>query len=561
MDKANDRPQPEGPGSFDNYLVELHKTLLTHKAAVENFGNGLEMNPSDKKKLLALPFYLAKRRELPAPKAGQKEYALFTELTGNDWHKYDNVMFDPEEKINEFNYEKFISKHALKGMDTSSAEFKQLIKVLNFTTKTKYELHKEQQENFKQLMPLLRKLDEEETEIFLHLVRSKNRSMDAHHQRTLELIDSACDDSLKTQLAKISEDENFAAKNQYKLEKDRLQYIDKSKMPVSETKVRDLLRHQHIYRDKINSEIETYTRFQENTQFENGVLTYVNEGAWGDQRELLKDIGINNKTIQFMNVADLIKIKDEKVHDSDDMFENLKNSRFTMIDMTEYETAHSMPHELSEGLAFHHLSLLEPVMPEMWPQANALIEINPLEEMRKSGTSKTHRENQETRAAEAEAEEEEEEEEEEDEDEDEEGEEGEEGGEEEEEEDEEEEEGDDEDPNAIPKSYIPHIDLSQDRFFIHNEKLKKQFNDVELEAFMKLLNVRAVPQWQDETVHHHKVGLHRYEDESQMLDPYYHLLAEVERKHMEKQQVINFRRGTEVKFVLDPKKRPNFSGN
>jgi len=44
-----------------------------------------------------------------------------------------------------------------------------------------------------------------------------------------------------------------------------------------------------------------------------------------------------------------------------------------------------------------------------------------------------------------------------------------------------------------------------------------------------------------------------------MTDPYYHLLAEVERKHMEKQQVVNFRRGTEIKFVLDPKKRPVFS--
>jgi hypothetical protein len=36
------------------------------------------------------------------------------------------------------------------------------------------------------------------------------------------------------------------------------------------------------------------------------------------------------------------------------------------------------------------------------------------------------------------------------------------------------------------------------------------------------------------------------------------LLAEVERKAMEKQQVLDFRRGTEVKFVVDPKKMPKF---
>jgi hypothetical protein len=45
-------------------------------------------------------------------------------------------------------------------------------------------------------------------------------------------------------------------------------------------------------------------------QFENGVLTYVNEAAWGDLRELLKDIGINNQTIRFSNVSDLLKAKD-----------------------------------------------------------------------------------------------------------------------------------------------------------------------------------------------------------------------------------------------------------
>jgi len=78
---------------------------------------------------------------------------------------------------------------------------------------------------------------------------------------------------------------------------------------------------------------------------------------------------------------------------------------------------------------------------------------------------------------------------------------------------------------------------------------------------MKLLNVKPLEQWQDDSTHHYKVGTHAYEDDSQHLDPYFHLLAEVERKHMERQQTMDFRRGTEVKFVLDPKKKPAFSGN
>jgi hypothetical protein len=37
------------------------------------------------------------------------------------------------------------------------------------------------------------------------------------------------------------------------------------------------------------------------------------------------------------------------------------------------------------------------------------------------------------------------------------------------------------------------------------------------------------------------------------------MLAEVERKHVEKNQVQAFRRGSEIKFVGDPRKKPVYS--
>ena len=45
------------------------------------------------------------------------------------------------------------------------------------------------------------------------------------------------------------------------------------------------------------------------------------------------------------------------------------------------------------------------------------------------------------------------------------------------------------------------------------------------------------------------------------MDPYFHLIAEVERKQMERQQALDFRRGSEIKFVMDPKKKPQYKGN
>ena len=85
---------------------------------------------------MSLPFYLAKRTELPEPKPGQKEWGIFKELYGKEWNEYENLMFDPEEKITEFNYEKFISKYLLEGMDTKSEQFKNMIKTMNLNSKT-----------------------------------------------------------------------------------------------------------------------------------------------------------------------------------------------------------------------------------------------------------------------------------------------------------------------------------------------------------------------------------------------------------------------------------------
>merc|ERR1712100_239388 len=110
----------------------------------------------------------------------------------------------------------------------------------------------------------------------------------------------------------------------------------------------------------------------------------------------------------------------------------------------------------------------------------------------------------------------------------------EEGGEGDEEEEEEEEDEEPEDENAVPEEIVAGPP-QEDRYFMHNETLRGKYNEVELDQFMKLLNVKPIPQWQDDTTHHYKVGVHAYEDEAQQLDPYYHLLAEVERKHAERQ--------------------------
>jgi hypothetical protein len=71
---------------------------------------------------------------------------------------------------------------------------------------------------------------------------------------------------------------------------------------------------------------------------------------------------------------------------------------------------------------------------------------------------------------------------------------------------------------------------------------------------MRLLSVRPTKQWEDESTHHHKLGVHRYEDINQELDPAFHTLSEVERKEAERISTKEWRSGSEVKFQLGEKR-------
>jgi len=63
--------------------------------------------------MLALPFYMNKRKELPEPRKGQLECQLFEEIFGMNWDEDVQMNIDTEVKITEFNYEEFIPAEIL----------------------------------------------------------------------------------------------------------------------------------------------------------------------------------------------------------------------------------------------------------------------------------------------------------------------------------------------------------------------------------------------------------------------------------------------------------------
>lgn len=66
------------------------------------------------------------------------------------------------------------------------------------------------------------------------------------------------------ELAKLSEESNYALKNRYRHQRQTMDYADPRKMPIDETKVRDLLRNQHLFRAKMDEEVGTYSALQLN---------------------------------------------------------------------------------------------------------------------------------------------------------------------------------------------------------------------------------------------------------------------------------------------------------
>jgi len=101
--------------------------------------------------MLALPFYMAKRSEDPEPRLGQSFFNLFKELTGEDWYSDARIAHDLETKITEFEFEKYLNPTLLKDVDTNSDEFKEIVRSLNYISKTRYEALQYKKKNFSKL--------------------------------------------------------------------------------------------------------------------------------------------------------------------------------------------------------------------------------------------------------------------------------------------------------------------------------------------------------------------------------------------------------------------------
>ena len=354
-------------GSYDELCERTQTAMLEYRAAVDK----LPLNPSDRKKLLSLPWYMSKRAENPVPRRGQAEYELFTELTGRDWYDDADVKFDEETKITEFDYENYIKPELLNGVDTNSQEFKDFIKMANFTSKTRHEKFQEQKAAFSALMPHLAGLSKDEMRALIHKMQNDSRKSAKAGEAGLDAhLDSVVNRDLERQLSKVSEKENYAVKNNYRHQSKTMRYADPKRMPVDENKVVDLLKNQHIFRHRLNKEVPNYTERIQNHQFENGVLSYLSNVAKGEMLDLVREVGINRNSMEFTSIQDVLEMESKYVHPSDRMFGKFLNAMFTPLDMTDYEDDFVSFAESQGELPLQNVQRLLAYAEEPWPQSD-----------------------------------------------------------------------------------------------------------------------------------------------------------------------------------------------
>lgn len=114
---------------------------------------------------------------------------------------------------------------------------------------------------------------------------------------TSSLLSEQAHRTIERDLAKLSEDQNYLKKNRYRLDKTLIEHADKKRMPIDEQKVHYLLKNRPTFNVKILDEIHTHENLRNNSQFEHGLLSYLSDAAYGEMRDLLKEVGIVNENL------------------------------------------------------------------------------------------------------------------------------------------------------------------------------------------------------------------------------------------------------------------------
>ena len=167
-----------------------------------------------------------------------------------------------------------------------------------------------------------------------------------------------------------------------------MDFAEKSRMPVEEKKVKDLLRHQHEFRETIEGQIGTYERLKRDEQFQYGILLYVAEAAHGELKDLMDEVMVRKEFLPFKNY---LTIKNEKnnlfMHPGDDMIPYFMNALFTPYDMTDYEEQYTGWNEFAGMAPLSNINWIQRWNDDQPDQWDAMPNLKKMKETRHASTN------------------------------------------------------------------------------------------------------------------------------------------------------------------------------
>jgi len=295
---------------FNELVENYHKNLEKFKHTVEN----LPKFRSDKEKLLGMPFFAHRHRQLPVPEPGTWQYDLFEEIYGKPYHFLKNVN-ETQEKINKFNYNEFLHPSIIEKYDTDSEEFEQYLRTLNLQSVTEKEKMSEFREEYCTVfMPLLNTVNNpSHGRQIVHYILNKRKNDDYDNY-----LHERYSNQKEEELFRVAEEAKFLDKNKYQVYLTQYSNINIAKIGLKPEELKEVLNNptkQKELRDAFQTSYPSYDPVTKMDMFKHAHkrVSY-NETLLENEDKLGEDFDWSDEALDNLQYEDIYTDEDEMLN-------------------------------------------------------------------------------------------------------------------------------------------------------------------------------------------------------------------------------------------------------
>jgi hypothetical protein len=226
------KPYLKTSGDINKIQDDTHVNLEQWKTYIENSRN----LRSIKDKFLGLPFMMIRHQQFPEPARGTWQFDLYEQIFGEPYD-FCKGEVEQEEKINKYNYHKFLHPSEIEKWDTNSEEFDIYLRKLHNQSKTKNEVRTLNREYYcTKILPVLNLVDKDTGCDFANYVINKSSESDYANY-----LYNQYSGQVEEKLFREAEEANYINKNQPVVQSLYLGNTDKNSIGVRASELNDLM--------------------------------------------------------------------------------------------------------------------------------------------------------------------------------------------------------------------------------------------------------------------------------------------------------------------------------